>query len=104
VLLIPAAIPGDFNRDGIVDTADYIIWRRMLNQTVISGAGADANGNGIIDQSDYDLWRTHFGNTSGTGAFDNRSAVPEPSFGALACVAMLGMGVICRTNRSERPS
>jgi hypothetical protein len=91
VLLIPPAISGDFNRDGVVDAADYVVWRQTLNQTVTKGAGADANANGVVDQSDYDLWRAHFGNTTGAGAFDNRSAVPEPSFAALACLATMGV-------------
>jgi endoglucanase len=32
-----ASEPGDFNRDGAVDTADYIVWRKTLNQTVRIG-------------------------------------------------------------------
>jgi hypothetical protein len=101
VLLIPPAISGDFNRDGVVDAADYVVWRQTLNQTVTKGAGADANANGVVDQSDYDLWRAHFGNTTGAGAFDNRSAVPEPSFAALACVAAIGMSVFHPRNCGE---
>jgi hypothetical protein len=56
----------DFNGDGVVDSADYIVWRR---------------GNGTTyTASDYNLWRAHFGATTGTGSATNTSgAIPEPS-------------------------
>ncbi len=49
---------GDFNRDGMVDVADYTIWRDSLGST--SSLAADANRNGIVDASDYDLWGSNF--------------------------------------------
>ena len=29
VTFTPAALPGDFNNDGKVDTADYVVWRKQ---------------------------------------------------------------------------
>src|SRR5262245_20243141 len=37
--------PGDYNKNGSVDTADYVMWRNTEGQAVPRGTGADANGN-----------------------------------------------------------
>ena len=81
VLIHPnAKLSADFNGNGIVDAADYAIWRNALGQT---GAGhvADASGNGIVDMPDYDAWRASFGNSivAGAGTGEATGAVPEPS-------------------------
>lgn len=78
----PSAAAGDFNGNGIVDTADYLIWRKTLGQTGHQLA-ADANGNGRIDDDDYAIWRSNFGQTVSSGAGSN-SPVPEPATFALA--------------------
>jgi serpin B len=54
---------GDFNDDGVVDSADYVAWR---------------NDDGT--QAGYEAWRANFGRSVGTGALSN-SAVPEPAAG-----------------------
>lgn len=64
----PAASLGDFNHDGIVDGADFIIWRRTVNSNVTPFSGADGNGDGIVNQADYNVWRTHFGQSTGAGS------------------------------------
>ncbi|HEX2474904.1 MAG TPA: hypothetical protein VHK01_09165, partial [Lacipirellulaceae bacterium] len=53
--------PGDYNADGRVDTADYIVWRSQLDDLVPAGTGADGDGNGRVDTADYNLWRSNFG-------------------------------------------
>jgi hypothetical protein len=60
------SIADDFNGDGLVDSADYAVWRKNLGTT--------------FTQADYDVWRAHFGQAAGSGAgtFAN-PAVPEPS-------------------------
>jgi hypothetical protein len=73
--------PGDYNTNGVVDSADYIVWRKVLGD---SGAGlaADGNGNGQIDAGDYDVWRAHFGRAAGASAAVAASicsTVPEPA-------------------------
>ena len=40
------SLPGDFNHDGTVDAADYVVWRKT--------DGTPAG---------YNTWRTHFGQT-----------------------------------------
>ena len=81
-------VPGDYNHNGIVDAADYTIWRDTLGQTGM-GLSADGNGNGSIDSGDYDLWKANFGNHSGSGAGAN-AAVPEPSTLVLLMFATAG--------------
>jgi hypothetical protein len=82
------SLPGDYNRDDIVDAADYSVWRNRLNT---SFAAADGNGNGTVDAADYTIWRRNYGraNIAGSGGV---TRVPEPatiasSFAALAVFA-----------------
>jgi hypothetical protein len=85
VLINPsAALLGDFNGNGIVDAADYVVWRKGLGAT--------------YTQSDYNIWRSQFGQTPGSasgagdGFFGLGSApVPEPSSAAI-CFLALGFG------------
>jgi FG-GAP-like repeat/Dockerin type I domain len=73
-----AALSGDYNRDGEVDAADYVLWRDALGQSVANGAGADGDGDGTVDQDDYTVWKTHFGATMAAGSGES-SSVPEPN-------------------------
>ncbi|MCC7475403.1 MAG: PEP-CTERM sorting domain-containing protein [Pirellulales bacterium] len=63
-LPIVGTTSGDYNYNGVVDAADFVIWRAQEGQ---SGAGlaADGDGSGTVDAADYDHWRTRFGNTTG---------------------------------------
>ncbi|MCI0334828.1 MAG: hypothetical protein L0228_16565 [Planctomycetes bacterium] len=58
----PRGKQGDYNNNGFVDAADYVIWRKTLGQSVLNpGDGADGDESEIIDQGDYDFWRARFG-------------------------------------------
>ena len=71
--MLTVPLPGDYNNDGIVDTADYVVWRQSN--------GTAAN---------YDLWRTHYGQSiSGSGSSIESASVPEPS-----TLLLLGIGAI----------
>jgi autotransporter-associated beta strand protein len=68
---------GDFNNDGKVDAADYVVWRKGLGTT--------------YTQDDYDVWRAHFGQTAGPGsAAGANAAVPEPATLVLLMFAPVG--------------
>ena len=76
------ALAGDFNQDGAVDAADYVMWRKTLRSVVPSYSGADGDGDGAVDQDDYGVWRANFGRTlaaesgeQGAGSGDERSIV-----------------------------
>jgi parallel beta-helix repeat protein len=52
---------GDFNRDGVVDAGDYVVWRRTTGSAVAPGTAADGNGDGLVNQTDFLLWKSNFG-------------------------------------------
>jgi T5SS/PEP-CTERM-associated repeat protein len=80
---------GDYNGNGVVDAADYIVWRKTLNQTG-SNLAADGNGNGIVDSGDYDHWRSRFGSVIGTGLAAGASgAIPEPATSLLLLLSAI---------------
>jgi hypothetical protein len=50
-------LPGDYNNNGTVDTADYVLWRNggpLQNEVDTPGT---------VTQADYDVWRANFGRT-----------------------------------------
>lgn len=75
-----AVTTGDYNGDHLVDAADYVVWRKTLNDNVSpNGSGADGDSNGTIGQGDYSFWRGRFGNAApGSGSLAG-GLVPEPS-------------------------
>lgn len=84
---------GDYNQNGTVDAADYVVWRNTLGQPG-SGLAADGNGNNQIDEGDYGVWRANFGRTSGSAvatSATSQSAVPEPSGLAPLTLAVLAL-------------
>jgi hypothetical protein len=86
----PAAF-GDYNRNGLVDAADYVLWRKTLGQSVGPYEGADGNGSGIIDEADYTVWRARIGTIPGPLApvDDSSPPMPLPSTGTAQAAAAL---------------
>lgn len=94
VNLAPPPPPGDYNHNGVVDAADYVIWRETLSQTVSPfGSGADGNANGTIDSGDYDFWRARFSIPIGTGTVTASLAVPEPGGFSFPVIAALSVAL-----------
>ena len=104
------SLPGDYNGDGVVNAADYTVWRDTLGQSASSGLWADGSGNGIVDQADYDFWKQHFGQsaqitfnlTAGAASASavNAVGVPEPSscwLCLIGCAIALGIATCRRT-------
>ena len=69
-------LAGDYNSDGVVDMADYIVWRKTLGST--TDLAADGDGGGQVNDHDYDVWRQNFGNSNHSSALSAVTA-PEPS-------------------------
>jgi hypothetical protein len=83
---------GDYNGDGIVNLADYTVWRDNLGATVPSGTGADGNNDGTVNAGDYAVWKSNFGQSAGAvSAMTSPSSVPEPSTCASLGVLLVGM-------------
>lgn len=72
-------LPGDYNGNGIVDAADYTVWRNTLGSTTDLRANGDKAGASAnkIDLADYVFWKSQFAG-SGNGGLSGRE-VPEPS-------------------------
>ncbi|HEX5472073.1 MAG TPA: lamin tail domain-containing protein [Lacipirellulaceae bacterium] len=82
-------VPGDYNDDGEVDTADYILWRKSDGST--TQLAADGNGDGLVSNRDYYYWRQYFGDSRTAAAGTSLAAVPEPTCAFLS----LMLGCIC---------
>jgi hypothetical protein len=69
-------LAGDYNNNGKVDAADYVVWRKASATATLPNDPTP----GTVDQSDFDLWRANFGSSSaiagGTGL--TLGSVPEP--------------------------
>jgi hypothetical protein len=86
-------VPGDYNDNGVVDGADYVLYRN-------GGPLANEVDNpGTVNDQDYIEWRARFGNTSGSGSGLGTGAVPEPTTALLALLTGL---VAVATWRSRR--
>ncbi|HJQ80788.1 MAG TPA: hypothetical protein VJ828_12570, partial [Lacipirellulaceae bacterium] len=75
-----AGLAGDYNNDGKVDAADYVVWRK--NPAAHGG-----------DPAGYNTWRTNFGAMSGGGSSSAPGAVPEPACFTLLFVGLSGIWI-----------
>lgn len=102
--LVAGADPllGDYNDDGIVDAADYTVWRDNLG---LSNAALNGNGlndaSGLVVPAEYLLWFEKFGDAAASSA---AAAVPEPTMlsmlaCALAVSGLFGRGTLMSTRR-----
>jgi hypothetical protein len=86
---VAPGVSGDYNGNGKVDAADYVLWKNggpLLNDPTPG-----------VQASDYDYWKSRFGATSGSGAGLGSSAVPEP---ASALLMLLGFAAFACKRRS----
>lgn len=95
VSLVPAT-SGDYNGDGVVNLADYTVWRDSFGQSGPSLA-ADGNGDQKVDAADYQVWKLHFGMQAGD---QGAATVAEPASLYLGCLTLLGtVGLAIRRRR-----
>jgi autotransporter-associated beta strand protein len=87
LLVLPAGIPGDFNDDGMVDSADYLILKKF------NGTDAelpnDGGLTGTVGEDHYNLWQQNFGRYTGDGG-GGQGQVPEPAAAILAALGLIG--------------
>jgi autotransporter-associated beta strand protein len=89
-LAAPPGVQGDYNNNGVVDAADYVLWRKggpLQNEVDTPGT---------VNAADYTAWRARFGNTSGSGSSLTSAAVPEPTTIALTGCLMSLLAVVRR--------
>ena len=86
---MPTVLAGDFNDNGTVDAADYVVWRsglatqlQLVNETTSPG---------VVDAEDYGVWQGNFGavaSSQGASITQSTIVVPEPMSAVLVlCVA-----------------
>lgn len=64
--MLATTVAGDYSANGLVDAADYVIWRAALDHTVVTpGDGADGNRDLIVGPQDYQVWRANYGVLAG---------------------------------------
>jgi hypothetical protein len=72
-------VSGDYNNDGVVNAADYTMWRDALGTSTTLPNDTTP---GSVVQADYNVWVANYGQSASAA-----TAVPEPAAGA--CLAML---------------
>ncbi|TWT85518.1 hypothetical protein Pla123a_03250 [Posidoniimonas polymericola] len=78
---------GDYNDDGVVDAADYVVWRD--NRRADPGTLPNDPNNVRIGTAQYQTWLDNYGATKFGGSATAAAAVPEPAAWALACLALI---------------
>jgi hypothetical protein len=80
--MLQVGLAGDYNHNGIVDAADYTVWRDGLGTT--------------YTQADCNIWKANFGAHAGSGS-GAAAAVPEP---ASLLLFLGGILTICSRRRA----
>ena len=88
IYLVTNSVPlsGDYNKNHVVDAADYTVWRDSMGQSGYHLA-ADGNGDGVVDSLDREVWQSNFGKVWTATGGGSAAAVAEPATWALALVA-----------------
>jgi hypothetical protein len=95
----PIALAGDYNDDGAVDAADYIVWRRALGSA--TELPNETESLGVVDQDDFAAWRANFAATR-SAEIAASAAVPEPAVWVLSLTVLLPQVYVRRALRSRR--
>ncbi len=100
-------LPGDYNGDGVVNAADYTVWRDTFGQ-MGPALAADADGDQSVGAGDYEIWKQNFGESAelqiapvsavGTGSVTATSSsnVPEPATAWSLMITTTGLSLLAR--------
>ncbi|MEO1498149.1 MAG: hypothetical protein AAFV43_13465 [Planctomycetota bacterium] len=92
VRLAMTGLEGDYNSDGVVDAADYTVWRDSLGSP--AGSLPNDSDGGAIGAAQYATWVSRYGAVGIPAATSN--TVPEPGSACLSLVLLL----LSRTSRA----
>jgi hypothetical protein len=79
-------LPGDYDNNGIVDAADYVVWRK--SEASNAPLDNEAASIGVTDHMDFEIWRSNLGATMSQGGYA-ASAVPEPATNLITLVGAI---------------
>jgi hypothetical protein len=74
-------LTGDYNKDGTVDGADYVVWRKLAGTPNFI---ADGDHDTVVGPGDYTAWQRNFGDVEslGSGGAAVAGSAAEPLFEA----------------------
>jgi len=98
-LKVVEALPGDYNGDGLVNAADYTVWRDRISQPSGGLWGGNRNLTSSDSAGDYAFWRDNYGKVRSSGLAAGAASVPEPSAFLLLTMSGLGIWSAYRTGR-----
>ena len=101
----PNPLAGDYNYSGVVDAADYVVWRKTSGST--DDLRADGDGDADVDQDDYAVWRANFGATTpvpttGAAAVESRQPPASPGVSDFTSLSTVSAGIHDSVSTSRR--
>ncbi len=94
-----AALGGDYNGNGVVDAADYVLWRHAMQTATPLPNDTTPES---VSTADYEVWRTNFGQPGGAGSGIEGASVPEPMSVVIMAMASVLLGCRLIFGRSKR--
>ena len=92
----PPTTDADFNGDGLVDGADFLVWQQNFGLADgTTNEQGDADGNAAVNDLDLAAWQTAFGSGEAPPAV---GAVPEPAAATLAAIALVAGAALRKRN------
>ncbi len=87
------SIPGDYDASGQVNGLDYNLWRASFGT---ADPASDGNGNGVVDAADYVIWRDGVSISGvSPSALRESASIAEPAAIALG-IGGLSWGILAR--------
>ena len=95
-------LPGDYNGNGIVDAADYTVWRNTVGSASdfrADGTGPSGTPDQVVDRLDYNFWKLKYADGAGSAAAAEFAMAPEPVSVTFASIALICLGNLQARNK-----